>query len=298
MSMTAPPAPPPVDDSEPVSGSAEADPEALIEEARERARRRRRRYGALALALTLAGVGAYLGLSLGGAAPSASVNFPQPSSPGPMPAPARTFEVWFVRDVGELGPRLFSTTRTTEELRALALARGIHPDDIEYALQPLYNGYEWVLFEALRAGPSQGEASADITSAIPVDTQRLGDVWGLGPSDGSGQYVTTFYLPSEFDSGGSSLSIRLRLAQVVFTMIQGLSATEAIQFRIEPHGRPVDVPASDGTVLHRPVTREDFEDLLPPTYLDETIQPGPLTRQQSERSNGPLHGLPESGGTG
>ena len=185
--------------------------------------------------------------------------------PEASPAETRTFEVWFVRDAGSivgsdgkkvaLGPRLFSTSRTREELASMARAAGVSADVIHYGLHPLWNGIEEILFEALRAGPSPDEAAAGVTSAIPADAKRLVNVI---VQDG-----TAFDLPSEFESGGNSLSMRLRLAQVVFTMSQLPRVNQWIRFSID--GQPVNVLSRDGRVLDRLVSREDFADLLPPS---------------------------------
>ena len=176
--------------------------------------------------------------------------------------------MWFVRDAGSivrndgtevaLGPRLFLASRTAEELATTAAAAGVSADTIKYGLRPLWNGLEEVLFEALRAGASPDEAAAGVTSAILSDAQRLANVIAMGG-------FTTFDLPSEFESGGNNLSMRLRLAQVVFTMTQ-VGSNERIRFSID--GQPVNVLSKDGTVLDRPVTREDFEDLLPPMIVE------------------------------
>ena len=82
MSVTAPPRPPSFEEPESFLDPA-ADPEALIEEARERTRRRRRRYAALVLALALAGMAAFFAFGGWSDNPSASVSEPDPSLPLP-----------------------------------------------------------------------------------------------------------------------------------------------------------------------------------------------------------------------
>jgi hypothetical protein len=73
--------PAPLEGPELEPGSAGDEPEALIEEARERARRRHHRYAALALALALVGVAAFSAFGGWSDSPSARVSGPDPSLP-------------------------------------------------------------------------------------------------------------------------------------------------------------------------------------------------------------------------
>jgi hypothetical protein len=192
--------------------------------------------------------------------PAAPPAAEQPDSAGAAADEGHTFELWFVRDTPD-GPRLFPTTRTVAELASTATAAGVPAEVVFYGTHPLViqpysmgNGHEWVLYEALRAGPSPDEAAAGLTSAIPAEAKAPGVCCGGGrPS--------THDFASEFESGASSLELRLRLAQYVFTMTQPGGA-ETLGLAVD--GQPVDVLSSDGTVLDRPVSRADFADLLPP----------------------------------
>jgi hypothetical protein len=111
---------------------------------------------------------------------------------------------------------------------------------------------------ALLAGPTATEsAERVITSAVPDGSRLL----GLTIENG----VATVDLSSEFESGGGSLSITVRLAQVVYTLTQ-FPTVESVLFEIE--GRPVSVFSGEGLVLDGPVGRAAFEDVLPSIYVD------------------------------
>ena len=171
----------------------------------------------------------------------------QPTTETEPPAPSETepaetfgFEAWFVRDAGtltgeggneiELGPLLFSTSRTAEKTPRVA----------QTAL------------EALLDGPSEAEAAEGVSTAIPEGTQLL----GVSVEDG----IATVDLSAEYESGGGSLSMFLRLAQVVYTVTQ-FPTVQGVLFELD--GQPVEVFSGEGIVLDGPVTREDYEDMLP-----------------------------------
>jgi hypothetical protein len=110
----------------------------------------------------------------------------------------------------------------------------------------------------LLAGPTAGEqAQREITSAIPTGSRLL----GLTIDDG----VATVDLSREYESGGGSMSISVRLAQVVYTLTQ-FPTVESVQFAIE--GQMVTVFSSEGLILDGPVGRANYEDLLPAIFVD------------------------------
>ena len=111
---------------------------------------------------------------------------------------------------------------------------------------------------ALVAGPTATErADRVITSAVPAGSRLL----GLTIEDG----IATVDLSSEFESGGGSMSISVRLAQVVYTLTQ-FPTVESVLFEID--GRPVNVFSSEGLILDGPVDRGTFDDVLPNIYVD------------------------------
>lgn len=111
---------------------------------------------------------------------------------------------------------------------------------------------------ALLAGPTPTEgAERVITSAIPDGSRLL----GLTIRNG----VATVDLSGDFESGGGSLSITVRLAQVVYTLTQ-FPTVQSVLFEID--GRPVSVFSSEGLVLDGPVDRAAFDDVLPSIFVD------------------------------
>jgi Sporulation and spore germination/Immunoglobulin-like domain of bacterial spore germination len=104
---------------------------------------------------------------------------------------------------------------------------------------------------ALQALLSDPEVEG-VGSAIPRDTTFL----GLRIEDG----VAYADLSSEFESGGGSLSQRLRVAQVVYTLTQ-FPTVKGVRFLLD--GRPVDVIGGEGVIVDHPVTRREYRDLLP-----------------------------------
>jgi hypothetical protein len=141
-----------------------------------------------------------------------------------------SLEVWFLR-----GEELVRVTRTHEATRRVATAA----------------------MEALLAGP---RLEAGLGTAIPARTRLL----GISIHNG----VATVDLTSEFQSGGGSLSMKARLAQVVYTLTQ-FPTVRAVLFHLD--GEPVNVFSGEGIVLDHPVGRKDYEDLLPVIEVDKPV---------------------------
>ncbi|MBW3593688.1 MAG: GerMN domain-containing protein [Actinobacteria bacterium] len=157
------------------------------------------------------------------------------------------YEVWFHR-----GEHLFVTHRS--EGATLAVGRAS--------------------LEALLDGPDVHETQRDVESAVPDGT----DLLGLDIDDG----VATVDLTSEFESGGGSLSMTIRLAQVVYTLTQ-FPTVDAVQFMLD--GERVDVFSAQGIVLDHPVRRRDYAELLPPILvtspgIEDTVE-NPVTIEGS-----------------
>ena len=162
------------------------------------------------------------------------------------PAQPVSFQVWFAapdldeRLNGGGDPKLFPVRRSAE---TLAVGRAA--------------------LEELIAGPTAADGER-VSSAVPAQTRLL----GLNIEDG----LATVDLSSEFESGGGSLSMQMRLAQVVFTLTQ-FPTVDEVAFRLD--GEPVDVFSGEGIVLDGPVDRSDYEDLMPAILVD---QPAPGKR--------------------
>jgi len=135
------------------------------------------------------------------------------------------YEVWFTRDES-----LFMVRRTQEATPRIGTAA----------------------MESLLAGPSTQEQAAAVGSQIPAGTQLL----GLSVDSG----VATVDLTSEFESGGGSASMNMRIAQIVYTLTQ-FPTVKGVLFELD--GQRVDVLGGEGVVVDEPVTRKDYRDLLP-----------------------------------
>lgn len=174
-----------------------------------------------ALAVALAGCGSGKAVSLGKPKPETTTAKEQT---GTVPT-LLSLEVWFARDDG-----LVAVRRTHQPTRLVATAA----------------------IDSLLAGPSSGERASGLASAVPNGTRLL----GITIRDG----VATVDLTSEYQSGGGSLSMQLRLGQVVYTLTQ-FPTVQKVRFRLD--GTPVNVFSSEGIVLDHPVGRADYANLLP-----------------------------------
>ena len=140
-------------------------------------------------------------------------------------------EVWFLQ-----GEQLVRQTRSLEATRLVATAA----------------------MKALLAGPSPAELEAGLRTSVPTGTKLLGISIKKG--------VATVDLTSQYQSGGGSLSMKARLAQVVYTLTQ-FPTVRAVLFHLD--GEPVNVFSGEGIVLDNPVGRADYEDLLPVIAVDK-----------------------------
>jgi germination protein M len=136
-----------------------------------------------------------------------------------------SYEVWFAQ-----GESLFVTYRTQDRTPRIGTAA----------------------VEALLAGPNEFERGYGLTSAIPGGTELL----GLTIEDG----VARVDLTSEFESGGGTLSMQMRLAQIVYTLTQ-FPTVKGVVFSLD--GEQVDVLGGEGVIIDQPLRRRDYGDLLP-----------------------------------
>jgi hypothetical protein len=114
---------------------------------------------------------------------------------------------------------------------------------------------------ALLRGPTAAERRAGLTSAVPQGTRLL----GLSIRGG----VAAIDLSRRFESGGGSLSMRARVAQVVFTLTR-FATVRRVAFRLE--GRPVPSIGGEGVIVSPPVHRADFEDLSPVILVESPLR--------------------------
>ena len=124
--------------------------------------------------------------------------------------------------------------------------------------------------QGLLAGPTDVERLEGIQTQIPDGTELL----GLSIDKG----IATVDLTSEFESGGGSASMSMRLAQVVFTLTQ-FPTVKGVQFALD--GQPIEVLGGEGVVIDHPLTRKDYAELVPAIVvespsIDETVA-APIT---------------------
>jgi hypothetical protein len=84
---------------------------------------------------------------------------------------------------------------------------------------------------------------------------------GIAISNG----VATVDLSGAFESGGGSLSMLGRLAQVTYTLTQ-FPTVSSVVFHID--GKPVSAFGGEGIVLDHPATRASFESVVPAILVE------------------------------
>jgi hypothetical protein len=117
---------------------------------------------------------------------------------------------------------------------------------------PKTDGVGTAAMNAMLSGATQTEASNGIGSTVPADTHLL----GLSISGGT----ATVDLSNEYEAGGGTLSMTMRLAQVVFTLTE-FPTVKRVAFELD--GKAVTVFSGEGIILDRPQTRKDYEGMTP-----------------------------------
>jgi germination protein M len=113
---------------------------------------------------------------------------------------------------------------------------------------------------ALLKGPNVSEKAMGLRSEIPRGTRLL----GLSISNGT----ATVDLSRQFESGGGTLSMTLRIAQVVNTVTQ-FKGVDTVAFKIG--GKKVESIGGEGIMVSPPVDRADFESALPAIMLESPL---------------------------
>jgi hypothetical protein len=111
--------------------------------------------------------------------------------------------------------------------------------------------------KALLAGPNAAEKAAGLTTAIPSGTTLRGIVISNG--------LATVDLSKTYESGGGTLSMTARLAQVVYTLTQ-FPTVKGVNFELD--GEAVTVFGGEGIVLGHPQSRSDYESVTPPIFVE------------------------------
>lgn len=118
----------------------------------------------------------------------------------------------------------------------------------------------------LIAAPSAADSAAGLVTTIPAGTRVRGVTIAGG--------TATVDLSGRFASGGGSLSMLLRVAQVVHTLTQ-FDTVQRVAFELD--GRPVTSIGGEGVRVSPPVGRGDFEGQAP-AILVEDPAPGDAAR--------------------
>ncbi len=167
-----------------------------------------------------------------------------PSSPSPRPAPPVVARpetrvmAYFTR-----GERIGAAARLVRE---------------EQQTVPLASA----AIRALFAGPTDEERDFGLGTMIPDGTV----LHGVSIEDG----VATVDLSAGFASGGGSLSMLQRVAQVVCTLTQ-FDDVERVAFALD--GQRVEAIGGEGVIVDPPLSRADVEGQLP-AILVESPAPG------------------------
>jgi len=107
-------------------------------------------------------------------------------------------------------------------------------------------------------GPRRAEKRAGYGTLIPAKTRLRSVAIKNG--------TATVDLTSGFESGGGSLSMRMRVAQVVYTLTQ-FPSVKRVAFKLD--GKPVEAIGGEGVVVSPPVKRADFtDDILPLIFVE------------------------------
>ena len=115
--------------------------------------------------------------------------------------------------------------------------------------------------ELLLAGPSIDLREGGIGTSIPEGTELLGLTIDQDAK------VATVDLSGEFESGGGSTSMRMRIAQVVFTLTQ-FDTIRSVRFEID--GEPRESMGGEGVSLMEG-TRDSYEEFAPQIIVDTPV---------------------------
>lgn len=167
---------------------------------------------------------------------------PHETSSGPLQVEPSEQELWYVE-----GERL-SWTAT---VMGGDLPEGLADDDPVSRLAAF-----WLQIQVGSVLGPVAETGGE--TAIPEGTELLGV-----HREGSTLFVD---LSSEFESGGGSLSMQLRVAQVVYAATQFEGIDDA---RLMIEGEMVDAIGGEGVMVSEPLTRRDFQDFAPNIVVEQ-----------------------------
>ncbi|MDQ4091747.1 MAG: GerMN domain-containing protein [Actinomycetota bacterium] len=175
---------------------------------------------------------------------------------GPVPGRPETTVETTVAPEGPItvtpGPGSAPATTTSGTFQvAVWFAKGEALEPVNRTV-PRVPGIGGEAVKALLAGPTAAESRAGFTTAIPKDTRFLGLV-----IDGAG--IARVDLSRDFESGGGSLGLTMRLGQVACTVAQ-FPTVKGVRFALA--GELVSVFSGNGIVLDKPVTCDSYREVL------------------------------------
>ncbi|MEZ5100897.1 MAG: GerMN domain-containing protein [Thermoleophilia bacterium] len=109
----------------------------------------------------------------------------------------------------------------------------------------------------LLRGPTAAERAAGLLTTIPSGTKLL----GVSVSGG----VASVNLSRRFESGGGSLSMMLRIGQVVHTLTQ-FPTVKQVKFLLD--GVAVEAIGGEGIIVSPPIDRTDVEGVAPAILVE------------------------------
>jgi germination protein M len=171
---------------------------------------------------------------------SASPSVSASPAPTPSATAVSTVSVYFLRPIGgtqpDHGPFIATAHRTVPATKAVATAA----------------------MNALLGGPTAPEKGIHMSTVIPAGTTLRGLTIAHG--------IATVDLSGAFESGGGTLSMTGRLAQVVYTLTQFSSVSKGVVFEVD--GKHVTVFGGEGIMLSHPQQRADYESVTPPIFVE------------------------------
>ncbi len=153
-------------------------------------------------------------------------------------------------------PAVASSSRTTRVAVYLVRGERVQPFGRTVAVPSVARG----ALLALLRGPSASERRQGYATTIPAGVA----VRGVSIAGG----VAKVDLSRRFESGGGSLSMLLRVAQVVHTMTQ-FTNVQRVQFRLD--GEPVDAIGGEGVVVGPAIGRGQVESQAPPILVERPL---------------------------
>jgi spore germination protein GerM len=165
----------------------------------------------------------------------------------PSPTPPET-------EAAQPGPPASAETRPYQ----VWFHRGDASLELLWEHGPVTKGADAAALRLLLTTRRHLERPRRLESSIPAGTRLL----GVDLAD----ETATVDLSAEFGAQAARSALSLRAAQVVYTATQ-FPTVRRVRLLVE--GRPYPVPAAHGaSLLRRPLTRRDYETLLPPIVVE------------------------------